>query len=169
MNNYELSFTKKIEYFFEKKEFSNIIYLHDAEDDERLDHVLFFEEENGNVVGLYIRGMNPLISVNRIYDLDDFNLFASYDGLIECKEELKLKIGYIALFFSTQYNELLGFYLSNKNTSNSLFILFCQDEFYVKKNCSKSEVSKILEKRYSTEGYITYKKSFEDKWEKISF
>ncbi len=115
MNNYIISFTKKFGYFFDKKEISNIIYLHDEDDNERLDHVLFFEKYNGDVVGLYLRGMNPLISMNKVYDLDDFNLFSSYEGLIECKENIKLNIEYISLFFSTQYNELLDFYLANND------------------------------------------------------
>lgn len=41
MNNYILSITKKFDYFFENKEISNIIYLHDEEDNERLDHCYF--------------------------------------------------------------------------------------------------------------------------------
>ncbi|WP_017427988.1 hypothetical protein [Paenibacillus sp. ICGEB2008] len=158
MNNYIISFTKKFDYFFEQKEISNIIYLHDEDDNERLDHVLFLEKGDGNVIGLYIRGMNPLISVNRIYDLDDFNLFASYEGLIESKENIKLRVEYIGMFFSTQYNELLGFYLANNDVSSSIFILFSQDEIYVEKDCSKYEASRALEKRFSTEGFITYEK-----------
>lgn len=169
MNNYKLSFTKKFDCFFEGKEISNIVYLHDEDDNEKLDHVLFLEEDNGNVVGLYIRGMNPLISVNRVYDLDDFNLFASYEGLIEYKENINLKIEYISLFFSNQYNELLGFYLSNYDTSNSLFILFFHDEIYVEKNCSKYDASEMLKKRFLTEGFITYEKRCESDWKKISF
>ncbi|GGG82928.1 hypothetical protein [Paenibacillus radicis (ex Gao et al. 2016)] len=86
MNSYILSFTKKFAYFFEHIEISNIIYLHDEDDNERLDHVIFLEKNDGDVIGIYLRGMNPLISANRIYDLDDFNLFANYDELIECKE-----------------------------------------------------------------------------------
>ncbi|MBG9756795.1 hypothetical protein ACNA06_04940 [Lysinibacillus sp. RSDA_15] len=164
MNNYIISFTKKFDYFFDKKEILNIIYLHDEDDNERLDHVLFFEKDNGDVIGLYIRGMNPLISVNRVYDLDDFNLFSSYEGLIECKENIKLKIEYIGLFFSTQYNELLGFYLENNDASSSIFILFLQDEIYMEKDCSKYEASRILENRFSTEGFITYKKTCETDW-----
>ncbi|MEE4569471.1 hypothetical protein V2U94_17760 [Paenibacillus polymyxa] len=169
MNNYIISFTKKFDYFFEQKEISNIIYLHDEEDNERLDHVLFLEKEHGNVIGLYIRGMNPLISVNRIYDLDDFNLFASYEGLVESKENIKLRIEYIDLFFSTQYNELLGLYLANNDASSSIFILFLQDEIYVEKDCSKYEASRALEKRFSTEGFITYEKKCETDWKKINF
>jgi len=76
LNNYILSFMKKIDYFFVGKELLNIIYLHDEEDNERLDHVLFFEKKNSEVVGLYIRGMNPLLSSRSVYELDDFNLFA---------------------------------------------------------------------------------------------
>ncbi|GAA0137035.1 hypothetical protein YSY43_38760 [Paenibacillus sp. YSY-4.3] len=169
MNNYILSFTKKFDYFFEQKEISNIIYLHDEDDNERLDHVLFFEKDNGDVIGLYIRGMNPLISVNRIYDLDDFNLFASYEGLIECKENIKLKIEYIDLFFSTQYNELLGFYLVNNDATSSIFILFLQDEIYMEKDCSKHEASRMLEKRFSAEGFITYEKKCEIDWKQVDF
>ncbi|WP_375106220.1 hypothetical protein AB9L15_06315 [Lysinibacillus fusiformis] len=169
MNNYIISFTKKFGYFFDKKEILNIIYLHDEDDNERLDHVLYFEKDNGDVIGLYIRGMNPLISVNRVYDLDDFNLFSSYEGLIECKENIKLKIEYIGLFFSTQYNELLGFYLANNDASSSIFILFLQDEIYMEKDCSKYEASRILENRFSTEGFITYEKTCETDWRQLNF
>jgi len=169
MDNYKLSFTKKFDYFFESKEISNIIYLHDVDGNERLDHVLFLEKDNGNVVGLYIRGLNPLISGNRIYDLDDFNLFDSYDGLIECKENIILKIEYMALFFGTQYNELLGFYLSNNDTSSSLFMLFFYDEICIKKNCSKYDASGMIEKRLSTEGFIIYERKCETDWEKTNF
>ncbi|WP_379140901.1 hypothetical protein [Paenibacillus sp. sgz500992] len=167
MNNYIISFTKKFDYFFGQKEIANLIYLHDEGDNERLDHVLFLEKDSGDVIGLYIRGMNPLFSVNRIYDLDDFNLFASYEGLIECKEKIKLKMEYVGLFFSTQYNELLGFYLANNDASSSIFILFLQDEIYMEKDCSRYEVSRVLEKRFSTEGFITYEKKCETDWEKI--
>ncbi|WP_238654950.1 hypothetical protein [Paenibacillus piscarius] len=163
MNNYILSFTKKFDHFFVQKEISNIIYLHDEDDNEKLDHVLFFEKDDGNVIGLYIRGMNPLISVNRVYDLDDFNLFASYEGVIESKENVKLRIEYISLFFSSEYNELLGFYLSNIDVSSSLLVLLLQDEINVKKNCSKSDASKLL-KKYSNEGYITYEKNCGNDW-----
>ncbi|MGG3283322.1 hypothetical protein [Paenibacillus solani] len=170
MNNYILSITKKFDYYFEQKEISNIIYLHAEDDNERLDHVLYLEEDNKDVIGLYIRGMNPLISVNRVYDLDDFNLFASYEGgLIECKENIKLKVEYLCLFFSTQYNELFGFYLANNNTSSSIFILFLHDEIYLEKNCSKYEASKILEKRFSSEGFMTYEKKCETDWRIINF
>lgn len=169
MNNYIISFTKKFDCFFDKKEISNIIYLHDEDDNERLDHVLFLEKDNGDVIGLYIRGMNPLISVNRVYDLDDFNLFSSYEGLIECKENIKLKIEYIGLFFSTQYNELLGFYLANNDASSSIFILFLQDEIYMEKDCSKYEASRILENRFSTESFITYEKTCETDWRQLNF
>lgn len=170
MDNYKLSFTKKFDYYFKQKEFANIIYLHDEKDNERLDHVLFFEKDNGNVIGLYIRGMNPLISVNRIYEIDDFNLFASYEGLIECKENIKLKIEYMCLFFGNQYNELLGFYLSNGDVSSSLLVLFLYDEIYVKKDCSKYDAGMMLEKSFlHVEGFITYEKRYETDWKKTSF
>ncbi|MFF2484330.1 hypothetical protein [Paenibacillus sp. NPDC058071] len=169
MNNYIISFTKKFEYFFEQKEISNIIYLHDEDDNERLNHVLFLEKDNGDVIGLYIRGMNPLISVNRIYDLDDFNLFSSYEGLIECKENIKLKLEYIVLFFSTQYNELLGLYLANNDASSSIFILFLQDEMHLEKDCGKHEASRMLEKRFSIEGFISYEKKCETDWKVVNF
>jgi len=113
--------------------------------------------------------MNPLISVNRVYDLDDFNLFSSYEGLIECKAQAYLKIEYIGLFFSTQYNELLGFYLANNDASSSIFILFLQDGIYMEKDCSKYEASRILEKRFSTEGFITYEKTCETDWRQLNF
>lgn len=169
MNTYILSFAKKFDHYFDQKEISNIIYLHDEDDHERLDHVIFLETDDGGVIGIYIRGMNPLISVNRIYDLDDFNLFASYEGLIESKENITFKIEYIRLFFSSQYNELLGFYLSNNDASGSLFVLFFHDEIYVKKDCSKSDASRILEKKFSTDGFITYGKKSKSDWEKINF
>jgi hypothetical protein len=170
MNNYILSMTKKFNHFFGQKEISKIIYLHDEDDNERLDHVIFFEKVDGNDVGIFIRGINPLISGNRIYDLDDFNLFASYEeGLIECEENFILKVEYINLFFSTQYNELLGFYLSENNKSNSLLIIFMNDEIYMDKNCCKSHVREAIEERHSLDGFITYEKKGENEWEKINF
>ncbi|WP_019636595.1 hypothetical protein [Paenibacillus fonticola] len=170
MNNYILSFKKKFDYFFVQKKFSNIIYLHAEDDNERLDHVLYLEEDSGDVIGLYIRGMNPLISMHRIYDLDDFNLFASYEeGLIECKENIRLKVEYLCLFFSTQYNELFGFYLANNDESSSIFFLFLEDEMYVEKDCSKYDAKRMLEKKSSTEGFITYEKKCETDWKQVIF
>jgi hypothetical protein len=167
MNNYILSYTKKMDHFFGHKEVSSIIYLHDEEDNERLDHVIFLEKDDGDVTGMFIRGMNPLISANRIHDVDDFNLFASYDELMECKENITLKIEYMCLFFSSEYNELLGVYLSNNDNSSSLFLLFLQDEMVVKKDCSKSDVSKILKNMYPTVGYIPYEKRHEGEWNEM--
>ncbi|CAI8891089.1 GNAT family N-acetyltransferase [Brevibacillus sp. IT-7CA2] len=169
MNNYILSFIKKFDHFFVQKEISNIIFLHDEDDDERLDHVLFLEKDDGDVIGLYIRGMNPIISMNRLNDLDDFNLFASYEELFECKENFKLKIEYLALCFSTQYNELFGLYLANNDASSSIFILFLHDEIYVEKDCSKYDARRMLEKRFSAEGFITYEKKYETDWKQVSF
>lgn len=71
--------------------------------------------------------------------------------------------------FSTQYNELFGFYLANNNTSSSIFILFLYDEIYLEKNCSKYEASKILKKRFSSEGFMTYEKKCETDWRIINF
>ncbi|MCW3793186.1 hypothetical protein OM416_16470 [Paenibacillus sp. LS1] len=167
MNSYILSFIKKMSYFFEHKKISNIIYLHDEDNYERLDHVIFLETEDGDFIGIYIRGMNPHFSSNRIYDLDDFNLFANYERLIEHKENIIFKIEYVCLFFSSEYNELLGFYLSNKDISSSLFVLFSQDEIDVKKNYSKSDVIEIIKNKYSSEGFITYEKKSESGWEDL--
>lgn len=144
MNPYILSFTSKFDHFFDQKEISNMIYLHDEEDNERLDHVFFLEQVDGGVVGIYVRGMNPLISGHRIYDLDDFNLFASYERLVECMENIKFKIEYMSLFFSTQYNELLGAYLANNEETCSLLMLFLQDEIYIERDFRKSQVSEML-------------------------
>jgi hypothetical protein len=167
MNNYILSITKKFDYFFQHKEISNIIYLHDEEDNERLDHVIFLEKNNGDVTGIFIRGMNPLISPNRIFDLDDFNLFASYDGLIERKDNILFKVEHLCLFFSAEYNELLGLYLSNADDSTSLFILFLHDQIDVKKGCNKSDVTKIIKDNYSINGFITYEKKSGGGWKEI--
>lgn len=60
----------------------------------------------------------------------------------ECKKKLNSK------YFSTQYNELLGFYLANNDASSSIFILFLQDEIYMEKDCSKYEASRVLEKGF---------------------
>ncbi|WP_375199409.1 hypothetical protein [Bacillus sp. RS11] len=87
MNNYIKSFTKKMDELLWKEEFTNLIYLHDKEDNERLDQVIFLKKNNEDVVGFYIRGNNPLISVNKVYSLDDFNLYATYDELIEYEEK----------------------------------------------------------------------------------
>lgn len=61
MNPYILSFTRKFDHYFDQKEILNMIYLHDEEDNERLDHVFFLEQVDGGVAGIYVRGMNPLI------------------------------------------------------------------------------------------------------------
>ncbi len=164
MKQYILSNTQKFEYFFLHKEISNIIYLHDEEDNERLDHVVFLEQKNGEVIGLFIRGMNPFISTNRIFDLDDFNLFASYDELIEHKDSLVFRIEHICLFFSVEYNELLGLYLSDADDSTSLFILFLHDQIDVKKGCNKSDAAKIISDRYSNNGFVTCEKKSEEGW-----
>jgi hypothetical protein len=142
--------------------------LHDVEDNERLDHVIFFEKVDGDVVGIFIRGMNPLISGNRIYDLDDFNLFASYeDGLIDYKENFSFKVEYICLFFGTTYNELMGCYLSNQDTSSSLLIIFIYDEIHLEMNVNKSDVRELIEKRFSPDCFITYERIGASDWEKI--
>ncbi|WP_341278991.1 hypothetical protein [Paenibacillus sp. FSL H8-0537] len=158
MNNYILSMTKKFDYFFQQEEISNIIYLHDEEDNERLDHVIFLEKINGDVTGIFIRGMNPLITPNRIFDLDDFNLFASYDGLIERKDNILIKVEHLCLFFSAEYNELLGVYLSDVDDLTSLFILFLHDQIDVKKGCNMSDVTKIITDIHSNNSFITYEK-----------
>lgn len=167
MKQYILSNTQKFEYFFLHKEISNIIYLHDEEDNERLDHVVFLEKKDGDVTGIFIRGMNPFISTNRIFDLDDFNLFASYDELTEHKDNIALKIERIGLFFSAEYNELLGLYLSDADDSTSLFILFLHDQIEVKKGCNKSDAAKIISDRYSNNGFVTYEKKSEEGWRQI--
>lgn len=61
---------------------------------------------------------------------------------------LNSKIEYVGMFFNTQYNELLGFYLANNDASSSIFILFLQDEIYMEKDCSRYEVSRVLEKGF---------------------
>ncbi|TVX94089.1 hypothetical protein [Paenibacillus agilis] len=167
MNNYILSITKKFDYFFRDKEISNIIYLHDEEDNERLDHVIFLEQNNGDVIGIFIRGMNPLLSPNRIFDLDDFNLLASYDGLIERKDNILFKVEHLCLFVSAKYNELLGVYLSNADDSTSLFILFLHDQIDVKKGCNKSDITEIITDKYLNNGYITYEKKSGGGWKEI--
>lgn len=168
MNNYILSMTKKFDYFFQHIEISNIIYLHDEEDNERLDHVIFLEQNNDDVVGIFIRGMNPLISSNRFSDLDDFNLFTSYDSLIEHKDNILFKVEHIYLFLSAEYNELLGLFLTNANESTSLFILFLHDQIDVRKGCTRSDVAKIILDKYSNSGFITYIKKGGGSWKDVN-
>ncbi|MNV91537.1 hypothetical protein D3C71_1860400 [compost metagenome] len=71
------------------------------------------------------------------------------------------------MFFSAEYNELLGLYLSNADDSTSLFILFLQDQIDVKKGCNKSDVTKIILDRYSNNGFITYEKKSGGGWKEI--
>jgi hypothetical protein len=168
MNNYILSMTKKFDYYFQHIEISNIIYLHDEEDNERLDHVIFLEQNNGDVIGIFIRGMNPLISPNRFSDLDDFNLFASYDGLNEIKDNIFFKVEHIYLFFSAKYNELLGLFLTNANDSTSLFILFLHDQIDVRKGCTRSDIAKIISDTYSNNDFITFEKKGRGWWKEIN-
>ncbi|MEO3945920.1 hypothetical protein [Gorillibacterium sp. CAU 1737] len=169
MNRYQASFMKKADYFFGQKELVFIVYLHDAEDRERLDHVVFLEKVDGEVTGLYIRGMNPLLSGHRIEELDDFNLFDRYDGLEECKEEIQLNIESISLFFSSQYNELRGIFLSNSHESTSLFLAFLQDEMIVEKNLGLPQTVGWLEKRFSKEGVVAYEKRTGGAWERACY
>ncbi|MCG7376049.1 hypothetical protein MH215_03525 [Paenibacillus sp. ACRSA] len=164
MNKYMLSVTQKIDHYFNQQEITNIIYLQDEEDHERLDQVVFLEKSDGDVIGIYIRGMNPLISANRIDDVDDFNLYATYEGLLEYKEKLNFKIEYIGLVFGSQYNELLGLYLSNDEASESIFMLFLQDEILVEQGCSKVYATRVLDARFSANGYVTYIKESEKDW-----
>lgn len=138
------------------RNYEYIIYLHDTEDDERLDHVIFLEKSSGEVTGIFIRGMNPLLSPNSVFDVDDFNLFSSYDGLIERKDNVLLRVEQLCLFFSAEYNELLGVFLSDADDSNSLFILFLHDQLEVKKGCSKLEVTKVLTDIYSKNGFSVF-------------
>ncbi|WP_458120144.1 hypothetical protein [Paenibacillus sp. Z6-24] len=167
MNNYIISFIRKFDYFFKQQEILNVIYLYDEEDNEKLDHVLFFETIYDKVIGIYIRGMNPLFSKNRIYDLDDFNLFASYEKIIETKENMVLKVEQMKLFFSTQYNELLGFYLSDNDATNSIFIAFLQDEIYLERNCSEYGARQRIKEKVTHEAIITYEKKYKDDWKQI--
>ncbi|WP_128102963.1 hypothetical protein [Paenibacillus sp. DCT19] len=164
MNKYISSVNKKVDHYLSQQEIANIIYLQDEEDHERLDQVIFLEKGDGNVIGIYIRGMNPLISANRINDVDDFNLYATYEGLLECKEKLTFKIEYIGLVFGSQYNELLGLYLSDDGASESLFMLFLQDEIHVEQGCSKAYAIRMLDERFSANGYVTYIKDSEKDW-----
>ncbi|WP_335582709.1 hypothetical protein [Paenibacillus bovis] len=158
---------KKIDYFFVGKELLNIIYLHDEEDNERLDHVLFFEKKNSEVVGLYIRGMNPLLSSRSVYELDDFNLFASYEKLVEVKEDIRFEIKCTRVYFNTQYNELFGLYLANADKSCSIVIAFLQDEMYVEQNCSEYEARQKLSERFPDTSLIIYEKNHEQEWKQI--
>ncbi|WP_223556329.1 hypothetical protein [Lysinibacillus sphaericus] len=148
MNNYIKSFTKKMDELLWKEEFTNLIYLHDKEDNERLDQVIFLKKNNEDVVGFYIRGNNPLISVNKVYSLDDFNLYATYDELIEYEEKnFKLfNTECIRLYFNPGYNELLGIYLSDIDGFRSLIILFLQDEIQIVNNCKISDIDTVFEK-----------------------
>ncbi|MCL9663120.1 hypothetical protein L2089_20765 [Paenibacillus hunanensis] len=167
VNNYELSIIKKLTFFFGQQKISSLVYLYDEDDNEMLDHVIFFEKEDSSNLGLYIRGLNPLFSINKIHELDDFNLFASYEKISEYKEEFKLSIEYICFHISSEYNELLGVYLSNSNNSQSILILFLQDKIELFKNCNYSEARKMLENRCLQEDYISYEKYHTEDWRKL--
>lgn len=163
MNNYISSVIKKIEYLFWYEVISSVIFVHDEEDNERLDQVLFLEKTNGNVVGLYVNSMNPIFALNRFYDFDYFNLFASYDELYELKENnfCEFKVEYIKLVFNSQYNELCALFLSNADKTNSILLLFMHDEIRLILNCSKFEFRRILNESFlhvSNEHFLTYKK-----------
>jgi len=163
VNNYIESFTKKMDKLLWREEFTNIIYLHDKEDNERLDQVIFLKKNNEDVVGFYIRGNNPLISVNKVYSLDDFNLYATYDELIEYEEKnFKLfKTECIRLYFNPDYNELLGIFLSDIDGFSSLIILFLQDEIQIVNDCKISDIDTVFEKFFlqvSVGNIIVYEK-----------
>lgn len=164
MNNYIRSFTQKMDCFFKYNEIVNILYLNDVEDNERLDHVVFFEMDKNDVIGFFIRGMNPLISVNKIDCLDDFNLYASYEDLVEVRENFNLKIEYACLYFNTEFNEIFGCYLMENQNTKSLLVLFEHDRLVIMLNRSKLDVNSALKKKYSN-GYLAYEKMRNRNWE----
>ena len=104
-----------------------------------------------------------MISVNKVYSLDDFNLYATYDELIEYEEKnFKLfKTECIRLYFNPDYNELLGIYLSDIDGFRSLIILFLQDEIQIVNDCKISDINSVFEKfclQVSVGNIIVYEK-----------
>ncbi|MBC3215113.1 hypothetical protein [Serratia fonticola] len=145
LTNYHHSLLKKISFLFYGKTISNIIIISD-EDDDLIDNVRFFELENGGVVGFYINGSNPLISINHIYEFDDFNLYASYSTLSENKEceFLPFKVEFIKVFFHPEYNEVISIFLSSSDFSFSISIVFSTDEIHTHMNCKKDDLTKMI-------------------------
>lgn len=143
--SYHHSLLKKILLLFYGKTISNIIIISD-EDDDLIDNVRFFELESGGVVGFYINGSNPLISINHIDEFDDFNLYASYSTLSESKERefLPFKVEFIKVFFHPEYNEVISIFLSSFDFSLSIYIVFSTDEIYTHMNCKKDDLTKMV-------------------------
>lgn len=173
MNSYIQSFLNKVECLFWNEDILDISFVYDEEDKEQLDQVLFVEKTKNSVVGIYINGMNPMFSVNRIKDFDDFNLYASYDFLGERRKDkfLKFKVNFIYLFFNSKYNDLCGLFLSSDDEHNSILLLFMQDAIYLALGCSKLEIIKILNKNFlhiSSEQFLIYEKnSYQSEWHKV--
>ncbi|BES85627.1 hypothetical protein PEC302107_40560 [Pectobacterium araliae] len=145
LTNYHRSFLKKISHLFYGKTISDLILISD-EDGDLIDNVRFFELEFSDVVGFYINGSNPLISINHIDKFDDFNLHASYSALSESKEHnfLPFKVDFIKVFFHPEYNEVISIFLSSSDFSFSVSIVFSTDEIYTHINCKKDYLTRIV-------------------------
>ena len=168
--NYLTSIFKKIEILFLNKEILNVLYVKD-EDDDLLDNVIFLEMASENVVGVYVNGMNPIFSMSHFEQFDSFNLYERYSKLTECKvkEVPSFKIGAIKLAFNSEYNELIGIYLSDVSSKSSLFMIFSQDEISLEK-AEEGIKELIVEKsnHMSLENILIYERSESDvKWRVI--
>ena len=148
MGHYVKSMMKKMDRLLWGKEISGLIWLHDKADGQRLDQVVFLKKADGCAIGFYADGMNPLISSNRVDESDDFNLYASYDELIETEEKdsRSFRIDNLKLYFNARYNELMGLYLSD-DLGASLLIVFLDDEIHVIHHCKKSDVDTVFKEK----------------------
>jgi hypothetical protein len=137
--NFITSNFKKFETLFLGKELLFSIVLSDEEDEE-INNVIYLKLENDDYIGIFMNGANPFFSKSYVEDIDLFNLYENYDELnINKNQDLSLKIDVMRLVFNSDYNELAGFYFSDKSNEKSFSILFMGDEFQFHENISVEE------------------------------
>ncbi|GKX60222.1 hypothetical protein [Leminorella grimontii] len=148
LTNYHRSMLRKIELPMHGKVIQNIVYLFD-EDKDVIDNVVYLEFNDKSVVAFYKNDSNPLVSYNYIYYLDDFNLFSCYESITpkEIENFIPFNIDLIKLIFHSDYNELLGVYLSATLSNKSLFLIFSQDEIYVYFDVEIASINSLIKEK----------------------
>jgi hypothetical protein len=135
--------------------------------------VLFIELTDGGFVGVFIDGANPLLSVNKVSEFDDFNLYANYQKLEEKGKDCfnMFRVEHIILVFCKEYNELLGIRLSSSNFNQSLLLLFMQDEIYIEQDIYIASLNAIIAQQFrhfSIEDIMFIEKTpFSDNWHNV--
>lgn len=143
IGNFIKSNLTKFEKLFFQKEITSITLIFD-EENTMLKNVVYLKLDN-NYIGIYLNGINPYFSTSYLDDLDLFNLYENYNFLISQVTEIpKYTFQKIVIIFNEDYNELLGFYLSDNSNHNSFAMIFMSDDFLLIENVDISEYFDIL-------------------------